>query len=269
MIPAPVRKEKRGKENMKKLITLLLAAIMCLSFTACRKNQAGADTDNSQKQNTENSRQDGEQTENTSDESGKPETVSEEQQTIEITLDNWQEYFEIRQYVGSQISVNAFDEPSGVVYLLHTILAPKEEYLDRIVDTDAAIIYNADYCAKRLKWNALDFTFEVTGDYDGKLGDYDGMFDVTRNADARLALHTIRQDIVKDGKVVKNRIRLPASAYINGVGVYAWDAAELLTDDFASWTEGEQWKEENTGYSRGYTVNIEITRFEGTITLRG
>ncbi len=57
---------------MKKLITLLLAAVMCLSLAAC-DNGKTENTDHSQGQNTENTSKENQQTETASQGNGNTE----------------------------------------------------------------------------------------------------------------------------------------------------------------------------------------------------
>ena len=57
------------KERMKKLIALLLAAVMCLSLAAC-DNGKTENTDHSQGQNTENTSNENQQTETASQGNG-------------------------------------------------------------------------------------------------------------------------------------------------------------------------------------------------------
>lgn len=51
---------------MKKLIALLLAAVMCLSLAACSNGKTEDHADNSQGQNTENTSNENQQTETAS-----------------------------------------------------------------------------------------------------------------------------------------------------------------------------------------------------------
>ena len=60
------------KERMKKLIALLLAAVMCLSLAACSNGKA-ENTDHSQGQNTENTSNENQQAETASQGNGNTE----------------------------------------------------------------------------------------------------------------------------------------------------------------------------------------------------
>lgn len=55
--------------------------------------------------------------------------------TIEITIDNWEDYFEVKQTV--QESKNAFDEVK-TIWLQH-VLSLKSEYSKRLKDADIAV----------------------------------------------------------------------------------------------------------------------------------
>ena len=144
---------------MKKLIALLLAAVMCLSLAACGSSEVETNTDDSQELDTEISQQDEEQTENTDEESEDVEAEPQEQ-TIEITLDNWQEYLEINQYLSVNYAANEFDEVTGTYLELFTILEPKEAYSYYTVDV--AVEYSVDYCTSDISYNLDDFSFELT-----------------------------------------------------------------------------------------------------------
>ena len=58
---------------MKKLIALLLAAVMCLSLAACSNGKTEDHADNSQGQNTENTSNENQQTETASQGNGNTE----------------------------------------------------------------------------------------------------------------------------------------------------------------------------------------------------
>ena len=71
---------------MKKWIVLLLAAVLCLSLAACGNGKTEDNSGTSQGQTTDHSPQD----------TDEPSNAELTEQTIEITLDNWQDYFEFR-----------------------------------------------------------------------------------------------------------------------------------------------------------------------------
>ena len=125
---------------MKKLIALLLAVMMCLSLAACGNSKVEANADNSQEQDTEISQQDEEQTENTADESEQVEEEPQEQ-TIEITLDNWQEYFEIRPNTHGAL-YDSFGEFERLDYVNWAMFL-KNDVADKVTELeDLAIEYS-------------------------------------------------------------------------------------------------------------------------------
>ena len=71
---------------MKKWIALLLAAVLCLSLAACGKSTTEENSGTTQGQTADNSTQD----------TDEPSSAELTEQTVEITLDNWQDYFEFR-----------------------------------------------------------------------------------------------------------------------------------------------------------------------------
>lgn len=91
---------------MKKLIALLLAAVMCLSLVACGGGETPSiDNNSTQEQQTQN---DNNEPESTGTEIAEPENTEPQYEIVEITLDNWQEYFELREYY--EFKENAFGE---------------------------------------------------------------------------------------------------------------------------------------------------------------
>lgn len=112
---------------MKKILALLLAAVMCFSLVACGGGEETPNTDDSsaQEQQAQNDNNEPEVTdpdvsepESTGTEITEPENTEPQYETVEITLDNWQEYFEIRTH--NAFAENGFGEFERVVtwYLL-------------------------------------------------------------------------------------------------------------------------------------------------------
>ena len=88
---------------MKKLLALLLAAVMCLSLVACGGKE----------QKTE---------------------------TIEITLENWQDYFEVK--LAATVEKNDFDEIE-ICFADHYVYL-KSEYRDKLAEADVAFAWSSD-----------------------------------------------------------------------------------------------------------------------------
>ena len=121
---------------MKKTISLLLALVMCLSLAACgnaekpKQNKTENDYIGVSTNQTENTDSTDYQTEYTAPTETEPKV-----QVVEITMDNWQDYFEIKQCVEGDVNTNAFDEVESVGYYIYTVFTLKEEYAEKI-DTD-------------------------------------------------------------------------------------------------------------------------------------
>lgn len=119
---------------MKKWIALLLAAVLCLSLTACGNGKTEDNSGTSQGQTTDNSLQDADE----------PSNAELTEQIVEITLDNWQEYFEFRPVVYE--SKDSYNEITGMQVIYKFL--PKEAIAENIVDVgedDERIVFDAQY----------------------------------------------------------------------------------------------------------------------------
>lgn len=108
---------------MKKLMALLLAAMMCLSLAACGSGKTEDNSGTSKGQTTGDSPQ---------------------EQTIEITLDNWKEYFEFRTVVS--VNKDSYNEITGM-YVYYKFF-PKEAIAENIVkvgEDDDRIVFDVQY----------------------------------------------------------------------------------------------------------------------------
>ena len=144
---------------MKKLITLLLAAIMCLSLTSCITHSSGGTTIagyesriagyESKIAELEKIIRGYEKTQNTGSGNENPEfpgtdpqeTEPKNYKTIELTIDNWQEYFEVRPttYGAHYNSFGEFEYLDFTRWKLY----PKNDIAGKIVSIDdAAMKYN-------------------------------------------------------------------------------------------------------------------------------
>ena len=240
---------------MKKTISLLLALVMCLSLAACgnaekpKQNETENDYTGVSTNQTENTDSTDYQTEYTAPTETEPKV-----QVVEITMDNWQDYFEIKQCVEGDVNTNAFDEFESVAYYIYTVFTLKEEYAEKI-DTDEsqlAIEYSCNYKSRSYTLNATDFTYEITGD-----GLKDELHNVSVSGKTNAAFHHLSfpQETMIDGKVVKNNVEFPFAANL----VETPDAA-------VSFDNREEWQEEYEGVGC-ILEDIEITRIQGSITL--
>ena len=124
---------------MKKRIALLLAAVLCVSLAACGEKGGETGADGSQEQPAASaasaaSAQDADGTGGTEP----------QKQTIEITLDNWQEYFEFRPVVYEK--KDSYNELTGM--RVYYMFLPKEAIADNIVgvgEDDDRIVFDVQY----------------------------------------------------------------------------------------------------------------------------
>ena len=169
---------------MKKWIALLLAAVLCLSLAACGNGKTEDNSGTSQGQTTDNSLQD----------TDEPSNAELTEQTVEITLDNWQEYFEFRPVVYE--SKDSYNEITGMQVIYKFL--PKEAIAENIVEVgedDERIVFDVQYidpyaCIYRYDLNTQELTVgeftEGSSPYsaDDLLPSYDcsGTYDSSRDA---------------------------------------------------------------------------------------
>lgn len=219
---------------MKKWIALLLAAVLCLSLTACGNGKTEDNSGTSQGQTTNNSPQD----------TDEPSNAELTEQTVEITLDNWQDYFEFRPDV--HVLKDSYNEITGMQVIFKFF--PKEAIAENIavpgVFDDDRIVFDVQYidpyaCIYRYDLNTQELTVgeftEGSSPYsaDDLLPSYDcsGTYDSSRDAGY----------FPEDGYRV---IDFPLNRY----------------DDCVV--------KDNIIESYGYAISsVEITRIKGTITI--
>ena len=114
---------------------------------------------------------------------------------IEITLENWQEYFELREV--NDIGVNAFGEVSSVQPCVGIFL--KEEYYDRLMDgyyaTDLSFELTYDEAAYQLLGcTPDDFKYEFAGEYERELVAAPSWWDLQSGCTAILQVYDSRSD---------------------------------------------------------------------------
>ena len=219
---------------MKKLIALLLAAVLCLSLAACGNGKTEDNSGTSQGQTTDNSPQD----------TDEPSNAELTEQTVEITLDNWQDYFEFRPDV--HVLKDSYNEITGMQVIFKFF--PKEAIAENIAVPDALdddrIVFDVQYidpyaCIYRYDLNTQELTVgeftEGSSPYsaDDLLPSYDwsGTYDSSNDAGY----------FPEDGYRV---INFPLNRY----------------DDCVV--------KDNIIESYGYAISsVEITRIKGTITI--
>ena len=149
---------------MKKLLALLLAALMCLSLVACSNNSKlkkyekyetlinymeAEDYENALAEMIKLSGNADAQGDNEQEDSKQEDTQQGESEqtahTVEITLDNWQEYFEFRPDVS--VLKNSYNEITGMYVTLKFF--PKEAIAENITVPDAwdddRIVFDVQY----------------------------------------------------------------------------------------------------------------------------
>lgn len=263
---------------MKKWIALLLAAVACLSLAAC--GQSG-EAEKYKKYETlidymeakdyesalaEMIRISGyaDEPEDGDPEDGEPEDTEPsetepEAHTVELTLDNWQDYLEINQYLSVTYSTNSFGEVTDTYLSLYTILEPKEEYskveMDWSEGNAIAVEYDSDTCVSDIIYNLDDFSFELidcVSHPDAKVDESS----FWRGRTSQIpALITIGRDKIVDGKVERDSIEYDNYHGKRGMplGGYGDCSAYIVQN------------EDGTGFIQECPTNIKITRIQGTL----
>lgn len=179
---------------MKKILALLLAAVMCLSLVACGGKE----------QKTE---------------------------TIEITLENWQDYFEVK--LAPTVYKNDFDEIDRC--FAHHYVYLKSEYRDKLVEADVAFGWNSEGYGLGL------FTYNLeTGDLSRSDFDYQSEF---------LGIHTDGTFSYKYNTETQKHY-----AKINTDGMGTLTNSVKVNGNIVTW-EGNIWEQ------------VIITRVQGSITI--
>lgn len=136
---------------MKKLCPLILAVVMIWSLVAC-SGKTVPESGNVSQNNPQQEKL-----------STTPETTEAKEEVlpkeIEMTLDNWQDYLELKYMVGWDY--NAFDESEGFSYI-YPVLALKEEYAGRTVSksTELAVSFTATESWKTASADIESKTYE-------------------------------------------------------------------------------------------------------------
>lgn len=137
---------------MKKKLLMMLALGLVLGLCACG-NSGNAGTGNEENQNV----QDG----------GENEEL--EFETIELTIDNWQEYFEIKDIV--KVYRDEFDEITSAM-VINQYVCVKEEYLEYWTGMDFVFEWDVveDASLETRPWNTYLCTYNVeTGEFKKEL----------------------------------------------------------------------------------------------------
>ena len=237
---------------MKKWIALLLTAVLCVSLAACGEKGGETGADGSQEQSaapasSAASAQDADGTGGTEP----------QKQTIEVTLDNWQEYFEINQYLSVRYLTNDFDEAITTMLALNTILELKEKYSDYSAP-GVTVQYDVDYFPSDIIYHLEDFSFRLTdcvSHPEASVDESEFARNETRKFDVSDAAGVFRHRIV-DGKVVEDEI-------------FYWNDAIMFGEEtrfgVCICSSRIDENEDGTGYIGKCPTNIRITRIEGAL----
>ncbi len=145
---------------MKKFLSVILVLIMCLSFTACGNNEetsqeanAGSISENSSSTTSEETTEESENSSETS------EVTSEiDDGLIEITTDNWQDYFEL----GYDLDLDYKDD--GVTldgFNLYPSIFIKDGYKVAEESGKVSLVFDAKYEWRYVFLNKADLTYEI------------------------------------------------------------------------------------------------------------
>jgi len=220
---------------MKKALSLLLALILCLSLCACGDQEKyqkydalidyieAGDTENAVNEVLSLIGQNG------PEETEAPEVAT---TTVEITMDNWQEYFEL--VLSALVGRNAFDEIDNAYSQWRISL--KEEYRDSLTNANVA------FGCRKSEYSKCTFIYDL-----------------------QTEIATMSAISQSDDIVMGDRDETCSFEYDNATSqdsfyvalpIYLTSMSKLLVDG-----NKVTWK----GYE---FANIEITRVQGTITLK-
>lgn len=172
---------------MKKIIALLLVAVMCFSLAACGGDKEASNNNEPQ---TNNSGSQQEQSSNA------------KEKEIVITVDNWQEYFEITY--GLKEEKDNFDKITYTDSLVCSVKL-KDEYVNKLVDTKFEIDFEFEKTTIFWKANVNyeNGTYELTEELESFNGLKSGDGSYLEQATITnyfLDDAIIRSDIITDGE---------------------------------------------------------------------
>lgn len=261
---------------MKRFLALLLAAFMCFSLAACSNHSKlkkyekyetlinymeAEDYENALEEIIKLSGNADAQGDNEQEDSKQEDTQQGESEpiahTVEITLDNWQDYFEINQYLSVSYNTNSFDEVTDTYLSLFTILELKEEYSNVEMDWSEgdyiAVEYDSDICVNDIIYNLDDFSFELidcVSHPDATVNESS----FWRGRTSQIPTYiTISRDKIVDGKVEHDSIEYDYYKKGMPLGGYGDCSANIIQN------------EDGTGYIAECPTNIKITRIQGTL----
>ncbi|MBP3323845.1 MAG: hypothetical protein J6M16_06600 [Clostridia bacterium] len=150
---------------MKKILSIILALALCLSFAACGNNtatdstDAGSISENSSASVSEESSLEAESSEETSEL-----TSDTDSGVYEVTVDNWQDYLEF----GYDVMVDYEDDGVTVEDItLYPSIFVKDGYKIAKGDEKVELAFDAKYEWRYVFINKEDFTYEIGGICEG------------------------------------------------------------------------------------------------------
>lgn len=149
---------------MKKILALLLAAVMCFSLVACGGEETpNTDDSSAQEQQVQNENNEPEVTDpDVSElESADSEETTPEYTEVELTAENFFTYFELT--VSDEVVENSFGEIS--YWYLHYDYTLKEEYSTAYLSNDTAVKINAVIGVQAATFDLEKKTYELTGEF--------------------------------------------------------------------------------------------------------
>ena len=182
------------------------------------------------------------------------------ERVIEISLDNWQDYYEFKEYVDCDIRVDVFDDPTGCYNSFCSLLVPKADIADKIIFADVKMKYDVDYDISQISWNAKDFTFELLSSRKATENDWQLYGHFKRDVTATTRDFYIEHDFLLDGKRIEDTLTVPNALVICNGEYGSFERMTIFSDD--------EWSETGTGEVHN-PVNVNITRIEGTLTIAG
>ena len=145
---------------MKRFLSLILALVLVFSFAACSSNETSDVTSVNSIDNNESVSSE-EVTESEASES-ESEVISEESEdgTIEITTENWQDYFEL----GYDLDVDYKDDEVTIEsYTLHPSIFIKDGYKVANEEDQVELVFDAKYEWRYVFFNKSELTYEIGG----------------------------------------------------------------------------------------------------------
>ena len=234
---------------MKKAISLLLVLVMCLTLCACENNKVEDPTEtkpvettpkDTEPKNTQTEPIKTEPTTPPTEESTAPSETEPKLITVEITMDNWQEYFEITDFVS--VWKNDFDEVESTKY--GYCLSLKSEYADKVVDADVAFeYYFSEPCYVDIEYN-IDTKHIIVGEvYTEDLIKDKNMSDIGMYAtEEHYGTNSFNSSNIENGRRYK-------------VMEYEYRGKALeVANNIATWCSA-------------FYQNADITRIQGTLTI--